>query len=103
MAGADGTGYVAECFWPGVQQGDLRALDRRIAACARQPDGRREPVRYLGSMLIVDDEVVLCMFEGEVAIAAVSRVMEQAGVPFERILRSARAPGGDERRTTNDQ
>lgn len=87
MTRAAETGYVAECFWPGVRDGDLHELDIRIEACAAGSGG---PVRYLGSVLIVDDEVVLCMFDGP--LDAVRGVAECADVPFERILRSARAP-----------
>jgi Protein of unknown function (DUF4242) len=80
--------YVAECFWSGVVEDDLRALDRRIDASVL--DCGDESVRYLGSVLIVDDEVVLCLFEGP--LAAVRQVAQRAGVPFERILRSTRVP-----------
>lgn len=80
--------YVAECFWSGVLESDLPELDHRIAACLAEAGG--DAVRYLGSMLIVDDEVVLCLFEGP--IVTVRRVAERAGVPFERILRGTGAP-----------
>jgi hypothetical protein len=83
------TTYVAECFWSGVAEDDLRELDRRVDASVAE--GGDDSVRYLGSMLIVDDEVVLCLFEGP--LAAVRRVAQRAGVPFERILRSTRVPG----------
>lgn len=84
------TSYVAECFWPGVREEDLHELDRRVEACVAESAGAQQPVRYLGSMLIVDDEVVLCMFEG--SLTAVRQVADRAEVPYERILRSTRAP-----------
>ncbi len=75
--------FVAECFWPGVSTADVEALDRRVrAATAETATGR--PVRYLGSILIREDEVVLCQFEG--AAAAVRESVERARVPFARIL-----------------
>jgi len=77
--------YLTECFWPGVRESDLRALDDRVQTHA---DGK--PVRYLGSLLIREDEVVLCLFEGEAD--AVRRVAEQAAIPFERILAAAQSP-----------
>jgi hypothetical protein len=77
--------FVTECFWPGVRESDLRALDDRVHA---QADG--EQVRYLGSLLMREDEVVLCMFEGDAE--AVRRVAEQAAIPFERILAAAQSP-----------
>ena len=71
-------GFVAECYWPDVREEEVRKLDRRIAASLT--DG----VRYLGSVLIREDEVVLCHFEG--AADAVRRIAERAGVPYERLL-----------------
>ena len=88
MARTPGTGYVAECFWAGVREDDLCDLDQRLASSVAELSGRGEPVRYLGSLLIVDDEVVLCLFEGP--IATVRLVTEQAGLSFERILQSIR-------------
>jgi len=88
MARTPGTGYVAECFWAGVSEDDLCDLDQRLALSVAELSGRGEPVRYLGSLLIVDDEVVLCLFEGP--IATVRLVTERASLPFERILQSIR-------------
>jgi hypothetical protein len=70
--------YVAECFWPDVREEDVRALDARIDAALTSG------VRYLGSLLIREDEVVLCQFEG--TAEAVRSVAELARVPFERLL-----------------
>ena len=82
--------YAAECFWPGVQAAELRALDERahLSAQTISAEGRR--VRYLGSLLMRDDEVVLCQFAG--APAAVREVAERAEIPFERILETDRSP-----------
>ena len=80
------THFIAECFWVGVKQDDLSELDRRVENCvvAMTQDG--ESVRYLGSMLMPEDEVVLCFFEG--FAATVRRAAERAEIPFERILES---------------
>ena len=72
------TGFVAECYWPGVREEDVRMLDQRIVASLA------DDVRYLGSVLIREDEVVLCHFEG--TPDAIRRVAERARVPFERLL-----------------
>lgn len=74
--------FVAECFWPGVREEDVHALDERVRGCLG--DG----VVYHGSMLIRQDEVVLCEFEG--TAAAVRSLAERAGVPFERLLETTR-------------
>ena len=72
------TSFVAECYWPDVREEDVRKLDRRIASSLS------DDVRYLGSVLIRDDEVVLCHFEG--TADAIRRVAERAQVPYERLL-----------------
>jgi hypothetical protein len=89
MAETVATGFVAECYWSGVRPDDLRALDERVAACVAELAATDERLRYMGSMLIVEDEVVLCLFEG--TEAGVRRAAERAAIPFERLLRSARA------------
>ena len=72
------TSFVAECYWPDVREEDVRALDQRIAASLA------DDVRYLGSVLIREDEVVLCHFEG--SADAIRRVAKRARVPYERLL-----------------
>jgi hypothetical protein len=85
--------FVAECFWPDVHEQDVRRLDARILACITDSAG----VRYLGSILIREDEVVLCQFEGPAA--AVREIAAQAQVPFERLLRTSAAVPENTRRT----
>jgi hypothetical protein len=92
-------GFVAECYWSGARPDDLRSLDERVRACVNEVERTGESVRYLGSMLIVEDEVVLCLFEG--SQGGVGRVAERAAIPFERILRSTRVSGPEEGRTTS--
>ena len=70
--------FVAECYWPDVHEEEVLELDQRILASLS------EDVRYLGSVLIREDEVVLCHFEG--TAEAIRRVAEQAHVPYERLL-----------------
>ncbi len=81
---------MVECFWPGVQDGDLQALDERAAAVTSELALAGEEIRYLGSLLMRVDEVVLCLFAG--SETAVRTVAEQASIPFERILEAARSP-----------
>jgi hypothetical protein len=70
--------FVAECFWPDVHEEEVRALDQRIAASLS------DDVRYLGSVLIREDEVVLFHFEG--TADAIHRVAARAGMRYERLL-----------------
>ena len=70
--------FVAECFWPDVDDADLVTFDRRIEWALA--DLKTEPaVRYLGSILLREDEVVLCQFEGRAE--SVRSVAERAEIP----------------------
>jgi hypothetical protein len=81
--------FVAECYWPDVREEDVRNLDQRIASSLA------DDVRYLGSVLIREDEVVLCHFEG--TADAIRRVAERARVPYERLLATTVSVGTEER------
>lgn len=70
--------FVAECYWPDVHEEEVRELEQRIEASLT------DDVRYLGSVLIRQDEVVLCHFEG--TTDAIRRVAERARLPYERLL-----------------
>ena len=82
-------GFVAECFWPNVNETDLVALDRRVERTAAEL-AVENGFRYLGSILLREDEVVLCQFQGRPE--TVRMVAERARVPFERILSVDRSP-----------
>jgi len=82
--------YVVECFWPGVDGAAVRALDLRAAEATAELTRGGTPVRYLGSILMREDEVVLCLFDG--TPAAVRTAAEQAEIPFERVLEATRSP-----------
>lgn len=82
--------YVAECFWPGVRDRDLGVLDEHVVLATSQLSAAGEDVRYLGSLLMREDEVVLCRFAG--SQTAVRRAAERAAIPFERILEADHSP-----------
>jgi len=73
---------VAECLLPGVNQAVAEALNAQVRA---ELTRSRSPVVFFGSLLIPEDEVLLCLFAGQPA--EVRAVSEQAQLPFERILR----------------
>jgi hypothetical protein len=77
--------FVAECFWSGVTEADLARLDLKARTSAEQSG-----VRYLGSMLMREDDVVFCFFDGA-SHDAVARVATRAQIPFERIVESVRS------------
>jgi hypothetical protein len=82
VSGPDLEWQVAECLLPGMSRASAEALGRQVRQeLAGLPDGR---VSFLGSLLMPEDEVLLCLFSG--AEADVRAVSERAGLPFERIL-----------------
>lgn len=89
--------YLAECFWPGVTRAQLEELDGRDELAAIGRDGRA-PVRYRGSMLVPEDEVVFCFFDGPSA-TAVEAAARDAGIPFARIVESTGLPSQERSRS----
>ena len=90
------TSFVAECFWVGVTDDDLRRIDERAAAAVEGLDPAANNVRYLGSVLMREDEVVLCFFEG--TAEGVRHAAQDAAIPFERIVETAGSPWADRKR-----
>jgi hypothetical protein len=82
VSGPEPQWHVAECLLPGLSRATAEALGRRVRRVLTGPPGSQ--VSFLGSLLMPQDEVLLCLFAGpEAEVRAVS---ERAGVPFERIL-----------------
>jgi hypothetical protein len=90
MSAAPVSEFVAECLWPDVRESDLCSLDDRVNEQAVRLVAGGLAVRYIGSMLMREDEVVLCLFEGDVD--SVRELAEAAEIPFDRILETARSP-----------
>ena len=90
MAGEGAAEFVVECLWPDVSEGDLRALDTRVSEESERLAARGGTVRYLGSLLMREDEVVLCLFRGR--DEDVRRVARAARIPCDRILAAASSP-----------
>jgi hypothetical protein len=73
---------VAECLLPGVNEVMAEALSAQVRAELARSGS---PVEFLGSLLMPEDEVLLCLFAGP--HAEVRAISERAELPFERILR----------------
>src|SRR6266851_4423727 len=72
---------IAECLLPGITPAIAEVLGDQVRAeLARS----RSPVSFIGSLLMPEDEVLLCLFAGP--LAEVRTASEGAGLPFERIL-----------------
>jgi hypothetical protein len=80
--GARQSGWqIAECLLPGITPAIAEELGEQVRAeLARS----RSPASFIGSLLMPEDEVLLCLFAGP--FAEVRTVSERAGLPFERIL-----------------
>jgi len=87
----DGLWQVAECLVPGMTTAVAEAMTERVRS-ALASDPRRHRVSFLGSLLMPEDEVLLCLFAGsEIEVRAIS---ERAGLPFERIIGCLGLGGG---------
>ena len=79
--------YLVECFWPGVSERRVARAVRQLAAL----DPGRDAVSWLDAVLVPDDEIVLCVFEGR-SVQAVRASAERAGLPAERIVTCVPVP-----------
>jgi len=83
-------GFIVERYWPGVTEADVRRMAAVLSAAAGPG------ARYLGSILIPGDEVVLFGFDADSAAQAAAR-SAQAGLRCDRVVPAvfldARKPG----------
>ena len=75
--------YLVECYWPNASEAQLKGAIER--ARRFEDSQRRNDVRWVDSVLIPADDIVLCVFEGSSA-DAVRAIAGQAGLPAERIV-----------------
>jgi hypothetical protein len=80
--------YLVECFWPGVAPEQLADSDRRVQASTSALQRRGRNITFVGSILVLADESVFCLFDGDEADVRV--VSEDAGIPFGRVLETVR-------------
>jgi predicted amino acid dehydrogenase len=92
--GASAKTYLVECFWPGVTRERLITVARRAHAGAAALHQQGRDVSLLGSILVLADETVFCIFEG--AEDDVRTVADQMGLRYERVLESLTIDGPKE-------
>jgi Nickel responsive protein SCO4226-like len=73
--------YLVECYWPGVDAGAVEAALARADA--------EEDVQCVDTILVPEDEIVLCLFKGPSA-QAVRAATLRSGLPSERVTPSIR-------------
>lgn len=93
--------YLVECYWPGVSEEKLVAATQRAQAAAAELGREGHELRFVGSILVLSDETVFCLFDG--CEADVLRASEKAGVPFERVLESRRIDCNHAKRVKEEQ
>ncbi len=73
---------ITECLVPGVTAADAAEMGQRIAEELGQPDLAQ--VKFLGSLLVPEDEVLLFVFAGP--RDGVRVLTDRAGLPYERVV-----------------
>lgn len=77
--------YAAKCYWPEVSRSELEQVADRATGTAAGIE--THGVSYVGSLLFVADDLVLCLFEAS-SRAVVNRATVQLGIPCERVMDS---------------
>ena len=88
--------FLVECFWPGVTRELVEAANAR----AREAALHSTSLRFLGSLLVPDDEVVLFQFSAT-SSEDVARTSREAALPFDRIAESLWLGAGAAARRTS--
>jgi len=76
--------FVAECFWAGVTEQDVRAADARLCAAVAELASSGRNVAYAGPLVMPTDEVVMYLFEGPEELVRLAA--ERAQIPYDRII-----------------
>jgi len=75
--------FLVECFWPGVTRELVEAANARARTAALHSAS----LRFLGSLLVPGDEVVLFQFTAA-SSEDVVRTSREAELPFDRVAES---------------
>jgi|SRR5579872_2995481 len=92
--------HLAECLVPGMTSVVAATLGDQVRSELARSNS---PVSFLGSLLIPEDEVLLCLFTGP--HTEVRALSERAGLPFERVVRCVGVgwPNPDDRKDKADE
>jgi len=77
--------FLVEHYWPGVTEAAFRRSARRVAASADRLARAGEPIRFLHSTLVPDDEAAFCVLTAA-SPDLVERAYAAADVTFERLV-----------------
>jgi hypothetical protein len=88
--------FVVECYWPGIDEAQVRDVLTRINRPRPGTAASRLAVQSLGCILVPSDGLALFLFEGPSA-ALVDEESAWAQVPFDRIVEAVRIESADSR------
>lgn len=77
--------FLVERYVPGIDGTFLGGLAERLCAATAELSRGVEPVRWLGSIGLVDDETCFCAFRAT-SLSALEGVNRLAGSPLERVV-----------------
>jgi hypothetical protein len=81
--------YLAECFWPGVTREQVESADERARLRVAELSEHGLTLRYVGSLMLPGDEVVVFEFEASTR-ELVAQVCIEAELPVDRVVESVR-------------
>jgi hypothetical protein len=79
--------FLAETYAPRDAPGTAAPRADDLARAAAQASGPSAPVRFLGAVVVPDEETCFCLYQAPSA-GAVREAMTRAGLPPERITRA---------------
>ena len=77
--------FIVERYIAGVPGSDIERLLEPLGRVAVEMRSEGVPVHYAGSLVITEDDAVLCRFEGP-SERAVAELNRRAGVAYDRIV-----------------
>jgi hypothetical protein len=87
---------VVECYWPGIDEAQVRDVLTRVTHQGLGSAASRRTVRSLGCLLVPSDGLALFLFEGPSA-TLVDEESAWAQIPFDRIVEAVRIESTDAR------
>jgi hypothetical protein len=85
--------YLVEHYWPGITEPEFRRSAEQVAAGAERLARAGEPIRFLHSTLVPEDEAAFCVLSAASA-ELVERAYAAAGITYERLVEAVESPGG---------
>ncbi len=79
------TSFLVESYLPRTRAGELSAAAGRMRQAADELATATDPVRYVRSTFVPEDEICVRVFEAA-SIEAVKKVLGRAGLSYDRIV-----------------